>query len=216
VLRDDDVLSEVSGDPTLAHGQRLPGDLDRALAAAGVTLDQVGLLSVVAGPGSFTGLRIGIAAMQGLAFSRGLTVVPVSALDAIARLTLRTAGDGVLVAVWIDAQRGEVFATVYDGSVGRPLVAASSAPPAATLEAWVAALGTRPVVFAGDGAVRYKDVIARILGSRATVREPAPALAAEAARIAAEHPERAVAPHGILPIYVRRPDVELTRERSSR
>jgi hypothetical protein len=71
-------------------------------------------------------------------------------------------------------------------------------------------------VVAGDGAVRYKDVIARTLGSRATVREPAPALAAEAARIAADHPERAVAPHAIVPIYVRRPDVELTRDSANR
>jgi len=216
VLRDGDVLSELSGDATLAHGQRLPGDLDRALDAAGVTIDDVALLAVVAGPGSFTGMRIGIAAMQGVAFSRGLTVVAVSALEAIGRPTLRTAGDGALVAVWIDAQRGEVFATVYDGSVGRPLAAPSSATPAATLESWRGALASRPVEFAGDGAVRYKDVIVQALGERATVREPAPTLAAEAARIAAEHPERAVAPHGIAPIYVRRPDVVLARGRSSR
>ena len=52
---------------------------------------------------------------------------------------------------------------------------------------------------------------AAALGVRATVQEEAPALAAEAARIAAEHPERAVAPHGIIPIYVRRPDVEVAR-----
>jgi hypothetical protein len=64
--------------------------------------------------------------------------------------------------------------------------------------------------------VRYKDAIARTLGSRAAVLEPAPALAAEAARIAACHPERAVAPHAIVPIYVRRPDAELARGRAGR
>src|SRR5262245_33855383 len=216
VLRDGDTLSEITGDASLTHGQRLPSDLGRALDAAGVALDDVRLLAVVAGPGSFTGLRVGIAAVQGLAFSRGLAVVPVSAFEAIGRQTLRAAGDSGLVAPWIDAQRGEVFAILYDGTLDRPLVPASSAPPETTLDAWAAALDARAVVFAGDGAVRYKDAIAHTLGSRATVLEPAPALAAEAARIAARHPERAVAPHAIVPIYVRRPDAELARGRRGR
>jgi tRNA threonylcarbamoyladenosine biosynthesis protein TsaB len=171
---------------------------------------------VVAGPGSFTGLRVGIAAIQGLAFSRGLTVVPVSALEAIGRHTRRNSSEDALVAPWIDAQRGEVFAILYDRTVDRPLVPASSAPPQATLDSWTGAVGSRPIVFAGDGAVRYKDSIVRTLGARAAVMEPAPALAAEAARIAAHHPERAVAPHAIVPIYVRRPDAELARGRAGR
>jgi tRNA threonylcarbamoyladenosine biosynthesis protein TsaB len=216
VLRDGELLSEISGDASLTHGQRLPADLGRALDTAGVALDDVGLLAVVAGPGSFTGLRVGIAAVQGLGFSRGLAVVPVSALEAIGRHTFRHVGDAGLVAPWIDAQRGEVFAILYDGDVNRPLVSASSAQPQSTLDSWTGALGTRPVVFAGDGAVRYQDAIARTLGSCAHVLEPAPALAAEAARIAARHPERAVAPHAIVPIYVRRPDAELARGRAGR
>ena len=220
VLRDGETLSEISGDPSLTHGQRLPSDLGRALETAGVALDEVGLLAVIAGPGSFTGLRIGIAAVQGLAFSRGLTVVPVSALEAIGRHAFRRAADAglapSLVAPWIDAQRSEVFAIVYEGNVDRPLVSASSAQPQATLDSWTDALGSRFVVFAGDGAVRYRDTIARALGARAAVLEPAPALAVEAARIAARHPERAVAPHAIVPIYVRRPDAELARGRAGR
>jgi tRNA threonylcarbamoyladenosine biosynthesis protein TsaB len=216
VLRNGDTLSEISGDPSLTHSQRLPSDFGRALETAAVALDEVGLLAVVAGPGSFTGLRVGIAAVQGLAFSRGLAVVPVSALEAIGRHTFRRTGDTGLVAPWIDAQRGEVFAILYDGNVDRPLVSASSAQPQATLDSWTNALGSRPVVFAGDGAVRYKDAIARTLGSRAAVVDPAPALAAEAARIADRHPERAVAPHAIVPIYVRRPDAELARGRTGR
>ena len=220
ILRDGEIVSEISGDASLTHGQRLPAEFRLALDAAAVALDDVGLLAVVAGPGSFTGLRVGIAAIQGLAFSRALSVVPVSALEAIGRHTLRSASPDTLVAPWIDAQRGEVFAMLYDGDVERPLVAASSASPQATLESFLASardvLGSRAIAFAGDGAVRYKDAIARTLGSRAAVLEPAPALAAEAARIAARHPERAVAPHAIVPIYVRRPDAELARGRAGR
>ena len=216
VLRDGEIVSEISGDPSLTHGQRLPADLGRVLETAGVALDDVGRLAVVAGPGSFTGLRVGIAAIQGLAFSRGLTVVPVSALEAIGCHTLRNRSEDALVAPWIDAQRGEVFAILYDGNVDRALVQASSALPQATLDAWTDVLGSRPIAFAGDGAIRYKDSIIRTLGSRAVVLEPAPALAVEAARIAARHPERAVAPHAIVPIYIRRPDAELARGRAGR
>lgn len=216
VLRDGHTLSEITGDASLTHGQRLPSDLGRALDAAGLGVGDVGLLAVVAGPGSFTGLRVGIAAIQGLAFSRGLTVVPVSALEAIGCHAVRLTSEAGLVAPWIDAQRGEVFAILYDGNVERPLVSPSSAHPQATLDAWADLFDSRPVVFAGDGAVRYKDAIARSLGPRATVLEPAPALAAEAARIAARHPERAVAPHAIVPIYLRRPDAELARGRAGR
>jgi tRNA threonylcarbamoyladenosine biosynthesis protein TsaB len=224
ILRDGEILSEINGDASLTHGQRLPAEFRLALETAGVALDDVGLLAVVAGPGSFTGLRVGIAAIQGLAFSRGLSVVPVSALEAIGRHTLRTTTPDALVAPWIDAQRGEVFAILYDGDVERPLVPPSSAPPQATLDALLD-LGltsardegrSRPIIFAGDGAVRYKDAIARALGARAAVLEPAPALAAEAARLAARHPERAVVPHAIVPIYVRRPDAELARGRAGR
>ena len=215
VLRDHDVLSEVSGDPALTHGQRLPGDLGRALDAAGLSVADLDLLAVVAGPGSFTGLRIGIAAVQGLALSRGLSVVPVSALDALARLARRT-DDHARVAAWIDAQRGEVFAALFEARTGDPLVPPASAPPGATLEAWAGSLNTPPILFAGDGAVRYQETILGRLGAQARIMDPAPALAAEAGRMAIEHPERAVPPHGIVPIYVRRPDAELARSRAGR
>src|SRR5512143_1763445 len=57
-VQDGRVLAETLGDPARTHGERLPGDLMRALAEAGVALRQVGLFAVAAGPGSFTGLRV--------------------------------------------------------------------------------------------------------------------------------------------------------------
>ena len=204
----------MSGDAAVTHGQRLPGDIGRILSAAGAELSAVGLLAVVAGPGSFTGLRIGIASAQGLAFARGLKIVPVSALAAIAGVARRhTAGDRPIGA-WIDAHRGEVFSCVFAGSRLRQLTPPASASPEATLRAWRDLGAETPTLFAGDGAVRYRTIIeAQFRG--AEVQEPAPSLAAEAGRIAAAHPERAVTPDAVVPIYVRRPDVELARRRSS-
>ena len=214
MVRDNIVVSELSGDPAITHGQRLPGELMRALDAAGARIDVVDLLAVAAGPGSFTGLRVGLATMQGFAFARGLDIVPVSTLEAMATKTVGRAEDA-LIAPWIDAQRGEVFATLYAPGLGSVLVPASSAPPLDMLTSWQAALGSHRVVFAGDGAIRYRGAIETAVGDQARIVEPVPPLAGVIGRIAASEPHRAVAPHAVVPIYVRRPDAELARDRSA-
>jgi len=78
------VLVESPGDPAHTHGQRLPGELMRLLDQAGVRIEDVDLFAVAAGPGSFTGLRVGIATVQGLAMARRRRVVAGSTLDALA------------------------------------------------------------------------------------------------------------------------------------
>ena len=110
VLHDATVRVMRSGDPSRAPGQRLPRELAGVLDEAGVRIEDVDLLAVAAGPGSFTGLRIGIATIQGIAMAHGKRVVPVSVLEALARSAVnadRTIG------AWMDAQRQEVFAAMY-------------------------------------------------------------------------------------------------------
>jgi len=68
------------------------------------------------------------------------------------------------------------------------------------------------VIFAGDGAVRYASVIRERLGDRAHLPEGASALAGVIGRLAAREPDRAVAPHAVIPVYVRRPDAEIARD----
>ena len=203
------MLAELQGNPNLTHGERLPGELIRTLDAAGVALASVDLLAVAAGPGSFTGLRVGIASMQGLATATGLRIVPVSVFEALARSA--GAGESPL-AVWIDAQRGQVFAVLYDAAGGRMLTEPSSLPPAETLAASKALGITGPIRFVGDGAIRYRNTVETELGSALLLPEPPP-LAGFVGLIAAAYPERAVLPHAVVPIYVRRPDAELARSR---
>lgn len=212
VVRDDVVLCELTGDPARTHGERLPGDLARALERAHLGVDAIDLLAVAAGPGSFTGLRVGIAAMQGLAFSRGLRIVPVSTLDALADQTFEHAAPSELVAPWIDAQRGQVFAALFERDLAGAVAGASSESPSDTLDRWQPIVGSRSVVFAGDGAARYRDTIAAALGPRARTLDPRP-MAAAIARIAFGRIDRAVAPHAVVPLYVRRPDAVIARER---
>ena len=217
VLDEQHVIVERRGDEARTHGERLPRELTEAVTAAGLTLGDVDLFAVAAGPGSFTGLRIGIAAMQGLALVIRRPLIAVSALDALAECAGRGLPVGAVVGAWMDAQRHDVFAARYqvadprsDGGVG--LVALEPPrvdDPDAVREAWRAD-GRWPAAIAGDGAVRYRTLVE----PQATVIAP-PLLAAAVGRLAAAraHAGGATGPAAVRPLYVRRPDAELARER---
>jgi tRNA threonylcarbamoyladenosine biosynthesis protein TsaB len=203
------VLSEISGDVARTHGERLPGDAMRALESAAVTIEDVELLAVAAGPGSFTGLRVGIAAMQGLAMALDRRIVAVSALDALA---VAGANGRACVATWIDAQRGEVFAALYDETGTRAVRDPTARSPLHTLDAWSDAI-VDSMRFIGDGAARYADVIRSRLGAEVDILT-GPPLAGIIGQIAGKFPERALLPHAVVPIYIRKPDAELAREKA--
>ncbi len=211
--RDDDaIVIERTGDSTRTHGERLPSELMTVLQDAGAALEDVERFAVAVGPGSFTGLRVGIATMQGLALALGRAVTPVSTFEALA-WHLR-GGSRDVIATWVDGHRREVFATLFAAD-GRTVLAPSTAlAPDATLEAWRAVLAPHPRVrFTGDGALRYRDVIRARLGAQAGIEDSVPQLAGAIGRIAAAEPDRAVRPHAIVPLYVRRTDAELARDR---
>jgi len=184
------------------------------LERAGISLREIDVFAVATGPGSFTGLRIGIATMQGLAFAEGKPLVGVSGFDALARI----ADEGLShrspqakagrVAAWVDAWRGEVFAALYeDGRVVEP-------PVVGRPEVLLEALRGRPTLFIGDGARERADAIRHTLGESARIAEPpAPPLAGTIAVLAGELSVAGDhAPHAIRPLYIRRTDAELARD----
>src|SRR4051794_3402946 len=103
-----DVVAERIGDPARSHAERLPGDLLALLHDHGLTPSEIDVFAVASGPGSFTGLRIGIATIQGLAVGCHRRVVPVSTLEALAHAGSTELAPGVMVAAWLDAHRREV------------------------------------------------------------------------------------------------------------
>lgn len=212
VMRDEQLLALVPGDPARSHTERLPGEIEKALAQAGLQRGEIDLLAVATGPGAFTGLRIGLAAMQGLAMTLGRPVIGISALDALA-VEAGTAGVS-LVAPWMDAQRGEVFAMLVDISTERTLESPLAAHPSVVLTAWRFHQEGKPAVFIGDAAERDAALIAEAGQGQWTTLAPPP-LAPALARIAAVRAARGDGglPHQLSPIYVRRPDVEIERER---
>ena len=211
VVRDGRVVREQRGDGTRTHGERLPAELMQLLDAASVALRDIGQFAVITGPGSFTGLRVGIATIQGLAFAAGKLVVPVPAFDALAATVPPS---NLPVASWIDAHRGEVFAQLVAADRARVVHAPTSRPPRDTLERWRAEPGGLPAaVFVGDGAAKYRDVIDAHAAPGSAIIDTIPALAGAAGLIASANPSRGVHPHALVPLYVRRPDAELARDR---
>jgi tRNA threonylcarbamoyladenosine biosynthesis protein TsaB len=206
------VLALLPGDAARTHGERLPGEMARVLDLAGVTRDRVDLLAVATGPGAFTGLRIGLAAMQGLAMTLGKPVIGVSALDALADQIEQGSADVILP--WMDAQRGDVFATLIDTRSGATLETPAAAHPEELLASWRAHLEGRSAIFIGDAALRDAAAIARHATGRWDTRQPAP-LAPNIARLALllARDGQAGSRHALEPIYVRRPDAEIERER---
>jgi tRNA threonylcarbamoyladenosine biosynthesis protein TsaB len=216
LVEDGRVLVERAGDGATTHAQRLPRELLEVLEAAGVTVGEVDVFAVAVGPGSFTGIRIGMAAMQGLSFVTGRPIVPVSVLDALGHVASLASRPGACVGAWIDAHRGDVFGELYrveqapEYGIGRLTVLdpARVCRPDVIAAEWMSR-GERPTTIVGDGAIVY----AGVLDGAVRVLAPPP-LAGTIARVAlararsGEH----LAPSAIQPLYVRRPDVEVARE----
>jgi tRNA threonylcarbamoyladenosine biosynthesis protein TsaB len=216
LLRDGHVAGTFAGDALITHGERLPGDLVRLLSEHALTVRDVELFAVAAGPGSLTGLRIGIATLQGLALANNRPLVGVSALDAwnhaarSALCPLPSALSGNEIAVWMDAQRGEVFSARYVGD--RVSEGPTVEKPAAILDRWTA--HGAPAMFVGDGAVTYAQLINDAF-PEAEILVDVPLLAASIASLAEAIVVRdgAAPPDALRPIYIRRSDAELARDR---
>jgi tRNA threonylcarbamoyladenosine biosynthesis protein TsaB len=216
------VLEERRGDRARSHGERLPGELTRLAGDRGIALHDIAAFAVASGPGSFTGLRIGIATIQGLALATGRRIVAVPTLEVLAQ-TVADLEPGWLVAPWMDARRRDVFAALYraaDAPPFSPERLVEIAPPAtgdprAILTRWQPLAQGQRVVFVGDGAALYADLVAAAGDPTwRIVREP-PLLAGTLGRIAAARAGRGetIDPAAVQPLYVRRPDAELAKER---
>jgi tRNA threonylcarbamoyladenosine biosynthesis protein TsaB len=221
LARDGVVIEQAASDPDRPPAARLPLDLRALLDRHGLRLADVDLFAVATGPGSFTGLRIGIATVQGLAFVHGRRVVGVPALDALAHLASIGLPPGAVVAAWMDAHRHEVFAGVYRVTSAAAFTRArleqvepsTAGDPAATLARWRDELGVRPSVAIGDGAVLYAAAIAEAYPDARVL--PPPPLAGAIGRLAIDGRADAVTPADLRAVYVRRPDVELEREKNT-
>jgi tRNA threonylcarbamoyladenosine biosynthesis protein TsaB len=191
------------------HATRLLAMVDELLGEAGIALRDVALIAVGSGPGTFTGLRVGIATARGLAQSLGVELAPVSSLRALARGADGGAAAGRPVLAAIDARRGEVFGAAYAAGGGEELAAPRALAPErvpALLDA--AGLSGEAPVAIGDGALRYRDAFASAGADVPGESSPLHLLrAAAVCELGLAVP--AVTYGEVLPDYLRRPDAEL-------
>lgn len=152
VLDDGRIRSELSVRPATPQTARHLAVIDTAVKQAGAVPADIEAFAVTVGPGSFTGLRVGLAIIKGLA-PEGRPVFPVSTLAALAR---SAGGQGTIVPC-IDAKKHEVYAAVYRD--GEPVVPEGAYAPAA-FAALAAPVLTGASVWTGDGARVYGDVFA--------------------------------------------------------
>lgn len=211
VTTDGEVVREARIDPgpdgRPRHSQVLLGEIERSVEEAGgwKAIDRI---AVGVGPGSFTGLRIGIATARALAQARGSSIVPVSSLAALARGISESDATAPALPL-IDARRGEVFAALYDAGgaeVWPPFVA-----PPAELADRLQTMDWTPLA-AGDGALRFG---AELEAAGATVAPPENPIHRVAARHVCAVGEAAIeaTPDQIQPLYLRPPDAKRWLER---
>ena len=128
------------------------------LDQAGLSVRDCDAICVSKGPGSYTGLRVGVSTAKGLAFGAGKPLLAIGTLDILAegaRPQLRAVGDGLIVPM-IDARRMEVYCAVYDGS-GKQLSPVEA--KVIDAESFAEELAKGPVLFVGDGAPKCQSVL---------------------------------------------------------
>lgn len=193
------------------YAQRLLPAINCLLESLELELGDLSGFAVAVGPGSFTGLRVGIASVEGLAFATNKPCVGVSALDATAARFRHFRG---MVVAFIDAYRGEVYGARYRADTES--VSPVGDPVCESPEAFLARLAAsedEPLLFAGSATESHGDLVRDRFGKRARFAEKSFFIAPEVAFIGAPRlaAGESAALGGLVPLYLRPPEAERNR-----
>jgi tRNA threonylcarbamoyladenosine biosynthesis protein TsaB len=158
LIAGEQILCEYSLEGKASHSERILKTIDRVLGDCGVSMGEIDGFAISIGPGSFTGLRIGVSSVKGLAFATGKPVAGVSSLDALAH-NARYFPD--LICPMLDARKGEVYTALYrNAEKGRltKLVPEMAIKPIKLLEEI-----NGETLFLGNGVYSYGDLICSTL-----------------------------------------------------
>ncbi len=211
VVSEDAVIAQYSLNIEVTHSERLMSTVDRVLKDTGVALPQFDGFAVACGPGSFTGLRIGIATIKGLALATGK---PVAAVPTLLALAWNLPHAAYPVCPMLDARKNEVYGALYRFQ-GEAFVQtmAETTIPIPDLAGKLAG----DILFTGEAARLYRREIEKQFGDRARFAPSAAALpsAASVAGIGLGMLKsgKATDPDGLAPLYIRRPEAEVAWEK---
>jgi tRNA threonylcarbamoyladenosine biosynthesis protein TsaB len=199
-----EVVGEVRLASSIQHSERLFRSIEFLFQYLSFSLQDIDVFAAARGPGSFTGLRVGIAAMEGFVAAHRRRGAGVTTLQALA---WKTGICDALIAPMIDARRGDIYGAVYrrmgTGGAFDTLIE-EQAPAVLKPAEWLAGLPRTPLIFCGDGATRYQRLLEPVQGRIQSIDLY---LASTIGELAAD-PN--VGP--LTPLYVRRPDAEIARE----
>ena len=196
--RDGRILAHKSEDMARGHSERLIPMVAEVMREAGVGFAAITRIAATVGPGSFTGVRIALAAARGLALARGISLVGVTTLEVVAFAALRDAAEKSQVAAVIDAGRPDLFLQVFDCGLA-PQNAIAALPP----EQAVLRIPSGPVLVAGNGMARLRP----FLGARTDIVFASGPGVPDAADVAGLAATREAPPDssGVAPVYVHAP-----------
>lgn len=206
ILSDGRIVGEESYTNGLTHSQTLMPMVDEVLCRAGLKLADIDRFAVTNGPGSFTGLRIGIGTAKGLAYGCGKKVVGVSTLEALA---YNIAPSPFLLAPIMDARRGEVYNALYRME-GDTLTTIT--PPRALPVTALAEEIAEPVLFVGDGVAVHREALRAQLGELSHFAPPHLCLQRAASAAVLAQTMEPLDAQDLTVVYLRKPQVERERE----
>lgn len=212
VAEPDKLLASAVLNVGLTHSQRLLPLLSSLLDAAALSLADIDLIAVTNGPGSFTGLRIGLATAKGLAAGRNLPLLTVSTLEAEA---YAARGMGAYICPLLDARRNEVYTALYtaDGAEVWPPLAIAPAELTKRLNAWAAEQDGARFILVGDAAALYAAEIGGAAAAEVQLAPPERRLfgAYGCAFLALQRAEQAEPPERAQAFYLRLSEAERNR-----
>lgn len=201
------LIVEIRLNVKTAHSERLMTVIDQALKQASLTTSDIDVFGIAIGPGSFTGLRIGLSTVKGFSYATGKPVVSVPTLEAFAWNFPYSAYP---ICVMLDARKEEVYAAVFEwkGNVFQRVVRETSVRPSDLVRTF-----DRPVIFAGEGALLYKESIVEIVGDKAMFAPrqsmiPSPANVALLGLWKAANRDFSE-PTSLVPLYIRKSEAEI-------
>lgn len=212
VLENGEVLAELQVTSSETHARRLMSGIDTVLRMAHTRVSELDAFAVTTGPGSFTGLRIGISAVKALGFATGKPITAVSTMDALA-YQFPLFSD--LICPLLDARKGEVYTALYkcgENMNFRKVVADSVVDP----RQWFAQIEDC-CLFVGEGAVLYRELITEIVGQRARFAPPFlnSIRSSVVGHVGMKQVEQGniVDVRALVPYYIRRSDAETSLEK---
>lgn len=210
VMDDGIIKGEISYTTALTHSQTVMPMIDELLNSLSLTCDDIDIFACSNGPGSFTGLRIGIGTIKGLAYGLGKKVVGVSTLEALA---YNVAHSDLLVAPIMDARRNQVYNALYRFNDGK--IECVESPRALSVEELAQTLHEK-TIFVGDGVKVYKDTLKDLMGENAQFALPQHCLQSAASVCYAASLKEPCDVNDLSVIYLRKPQAERELEEKSK